>query len=158
MLRTAMLLMVLSGANANDARVETILCSSSFSAGAWDLLALARFGQTATERAAFVVRAADGSLTLVQWPFQSKFHRASYQGAIPRGTVGIVHTHPNAHPSPSAGDRQLAKRMAMPVLVLTRTAIAWTDGEHNSSRWMGAWTPDDAPRCGQTTAVVASLR
>jgi hypothetical protein len=160
MLRTAMLLMLLVSAKGTDARVEAVVCNSTFSAAAWDLLARGRFGRASTERAAFVVAAASGDVTLVEWPFQSKFQRASYDGVIPAGTIGIVHTHPNSCPNPSAGDSELARRMGMPVLVLTRTVISWTDGARTGSMWLGPWTVDDGPatRCGAKTTAVASLR
>jgi hypothetical protein len=46
------------------------------------------------EAAAFLVRDDDGSLSMVLWPRTEFSRKETFRGAIPLGTVAIVHTHP----------------------------------------------------------------
>ncbi len=88
-----------------------------------DLYAKGGYGRVAIERAAFLVADEKGTVRCELWPFAPEFQQASFRGAIPAGTIAIAHTHPNQLPSPSAGDRALAQKLGVPVLVLTRKGI-----------------------------------
>lgn len=94
------------------------------------LLEAAGYGRLPFERGAFLIREDDGTLTMAMWP-HAGFARAEWRGGIPRGTIAVVHTHPNDKPAhPSAGDVAQAKRIALPVLVVTpsRVTAAYPDG------------------------------
>jgi hypothetical protein len=110
----------------------------------WDLLRDAGYGQSTKERSAFLVTGADGELALVKWPYQATSMRASYRGAIPAGTVAIVHTHPNTVPNPSLGDAALARKLNLPVYVLTRSSVTRTDGRRIQLVVAGDWNPSRA--------------
>ena len=88
-----------------------------------DLYAKGGYGRVAIERAAFLVAGEEGTVRCVLWPFAPEFQQASFRGAVPAGTLAIAHTHPNHLPFPSAGDRALAQKLSLPVLVLTRKGI-----------------------------------
>ena len=81
----------------------------------WDLLRGAGYGLSTREHSAFLVTDANGNLQLVKWPWEATPMRATYRGTIPAGTVAIVHTHPNALPNPSHGDRALASSARLAV-------------------------------------------
>ena len=74
------------------------------------------------ERAAFVVRKADGQVGLVVWP-SSETDSAMWVGPIPEGTVAIAHTHPYWRPRPSNVDVVTARNVKMPVYVVTRSEV-----------------------------------
>lgn len=122
-------------------RSEEIACQSSVLSGFWRLLAQARFGEAQQERAAFVTRDEDGNYHLVFWPFLRELRRASYFGKFPRNVVAIVHTHPNGEALPSEGDRELARRIGLPIYVLTRTCVSRTTGKDIDTLWLGDWNP-----------------
>jgi hypothetical protein len=82
------------------------------------LLAEGGYGRFDRERAAFLIREAGGTLTLAPWPHGS-FRHASFRGAIPPRTIAILHTHPANAPQPSAQDRAEAKRLGIPIVVIT---------------------------------------
>jgi len=86
------------------------------------LLAEGGYGRIERERAAFLIREADGRLTLEPWN-GGDFRRAQFRGAIPAGAIAIVHTHPRLEPHPSMRDRQEAARLALPVIVVTPDAV-----------------------------------
>ena len=89
-----------------------------------ELLAAGGYGRLPHERAAFLIRESDGSLSAQPWPNGGHRH-ASYRGAVPARTVAIVHTHPKDEPRPSARDRQEARRLGLAVVVVTpESAIA----------------------------------
>jgi Prokaryotic homologs of the JAB domain len=83
-----------------------------------DLLARSGYGNLPFERAAFLIREADGTLTTQPWP-DASFRHATFRGAIPQRTIAIVHTHPKGEPRPSWRDRQEAKRLGIAVIVVT---------------------------------------
>ncbi len=86
------------------------------------LVARSGFGRMDVEAAAFLVRDSD-SWSVVPWGDTRRFREQQFTGAIPRGTVAIVHTHPRSLPSPSAGDYREAERLGMPIVVLTPRSI-----------------------------------
>jgi hypothetical protein len=94
------------------------------------LLEAAGYGRMPFERGAFLIREDDGTLTMAMWP-HAGFARAEWRGGIPRGTIAVVHTHPiGMSARPSAHDVAQAKRLALPVLVVTpsRVTAAYPDG------------------------------
>ena len=107
----------------------------------WDLLRSARYGQSINEHSAFLVRDANGDLQLVRWLGKATSMSATYRGPIPYGTVAIVHTHPKALPNPSDGDAALARKLNMPVYVLTRHSITRTSGGRMEIIAIGDWNP-----------------
>ena len=104
------------------------------------LLAESGYGRLPRERAAFLIRETDGSLTLEHWTHGSRRH-ATFRGTIPMGTIAILHTHPRGDERPSAQDRDEAARLRMPVVVITteRVVAALPDGEEVTlERWRPA--------------------
>lgn len=94
------------------------------------LFAEAGYGRLPHERAGFLLRENDHGLTFAPWQ-QGDFARASYSGAIPKNAIALVHTHPMSHSSiPSARDIAEARRLGMPVVVVSRdgVSVARTDG------------------------------
>ncbi len=93
-------------------------------ATAWydDLLADAGYGRLAHERAAFLIAERDGTLTLAPWSSRGVRH-ATFRGAIPARTLAVVHTHPRGEPRPSARDRDEARRLGLPVIVVTTDGV-----------------------------------
>jgi hypothetical protein len=86
------------------------------------------------EVAAFVVRRDDGSLNAVFWPHSANFRSEHYEGRVPAGTVAIAHTHPpQAGERPSRGDIEQAKKIGMPVYVVTRWNV-WVADAHGDVR------------------------
>jgi hypothetical protein len=84
-----------------------------------DVLRAAKLGITPLETAAFIEQRDDGSLVCELWPASHADHEASFRGAIPPGTVAIVHTHPLDWPLPSTHDTQESARLRIPIYVLT---------------------------------------
>ena len=102
------------------------------------LLAAGRYGWTGREVAAFVVR--NGVEThLVHWPTSEEPHMAKWRGAIPPGTIAIVHTHRNRDTKPSRNDIRTAARVRLPVYVITPTRITVTDGDGVYTLAKGRW-------------------
>jgi len=87
------------------------------------------------EQAGFVVRTESGAHELLRWP-SSGFYSAKWKGAIPDGTVAVIHTHPRQRPAPSAQDRAEAKRLGLPFYVVSRGALCVASGNtvHCASR------------------------
>lgn len=76
------------------------------------------------ERAAFLIQSRDGRLSLHHWPTDCQAMRKIYRGVMPWNTVAIVHTHPDARRRPSRGDFKEARRLTLPVCVVTRSGIS----------------------------------
>jgi hypothetical protein len=93
------------------------------------LLAESGYGRLPRERAAFLIRETDGTLTLEPWAPGGRRH-ASFRGQVPIGTIAILHTHPHGEERPSTQDFAEAKRLRMPVVVITagRVVAAMPDG------------------------------
>src|SRR5687768_771801 len=80
------------------------------------LFAEAGYGRMPHERAGFLIRESDGTLTFAPWSI-SAFARASFNGRVPANTIALVHTHPSSmSPRPSARDAAEARRLGVPVL------------------------------------------
>jgi proteasome lid subunit RPN8/RPN11 len=82
------------------------------------------YGHLPLEAAAFVVR--DGNTYACEmWPRAVTYHSASWSRRVPSNVVAIIHSHPADLPEPSVGDADLARRLGIPVVVVTpRTIIA----------------------------------
>jgi hypothetical protein len=135
------LLLVTLLAAANITSANDLVSDSRAMTQSWELLRAANYGQSARERSAFLVRKGDGQLELVRWQFGAESMRATYRGAVPAGTVAIIHTHPNGLPHPSRGDAELARKLALPVYVLTRHSVSFTDGSRTELVARGDWNP-----------------
>lgn len=104
----------------------------------WTLLATAGYGWSDREAAAFVVKTEEG-VRLVPWPRSPEPHKARWRGAFPAGTIAIAHTHPNRDTHPSRIDRRTAKRLRLPVYVITHSRITVTDGAADYTIARGRW-------------------
>ena len=81
-----------------------------------------------TEVAAFLVRDSNGVISAVRWPHTANRRSEHYEGAIPAGTVAIAHTHPlQADPRPSRGDIEQARKIGLPIYVVTRRNLYVVD-------------------------------
>jgi hypothetical protein len=98
-----------------------------------DLLAQGGYGRFQREHAAFLIRERDGSLTLEPWT-HSGFRHASFRGVIPARTIAILHTHPEGDPDPSSGDRAEARRLGLPVVVITPGSVIAADPSAGRTR------------------------
>jgi len=105
-----------------------------------DLLRHGRFGMSNTEEAAFLIRNAVGATFFLHWPGDGELNQATWNGPIPKGTVAIVHTHPNYLPLPSNRDNRVARAVEVPVYVITRTRITRTDGDKPMVVVDGDWS------------------
>lgn len=79
-------------------------------------------GLDEVELAAFIVRTPRGAFDLSNWPNRGIL-RAHWEGPIPVGAVGIVHSHPRNVPRPSLQDRAEAMRLKLPIYVVSRGAL-----------------------------------
>ncbi|HEX8409637.1 MAG TPA: Mov34/MPN/PAD-1 family protein [Thermoanaerobaculia bacterium] len=102
------------------------------------LLAESGYGRLPHERAAFLISEADGTLTTQPWEVTGIRH-ASYRGAIPQRAIAIMHTHPRGEPHPSSRDRAEARRLGIPVIVVTTEGViaAMPDGREARVRSAG---------------------
>lgn len=138
-MRTLMVLVALVGSlkiAAEDAAPDARTIALS-----WDLLRSAQYGRATREHGAFLVSDANGELRLVKWSGEATSMSATHRGRIPSGTVAIVHTHPNDLPNPSPGDAALARKLNLPVYVLTRRSITRTTGRGMEVVAVGDWNP-----------------
>ncbi len=105
------------------------LCSRNAAYFYADLLERGGHGRHPFEVAAFLIRESDGTLTTEPWLTRAIGH-ASYRGSIPKGAIAVLHTHPYRVPNPSAYDRTEARRISMPILVITPAGVeaAFPDG------------------------------
>lgn len=92
------------------------------------LLVEGGYGRLERERAAFLIREPDGTLTLEPWP-HGDFRHATFRGTVPARTIAILHTHPARSPEPSARDRAEAKRLGIPVVVITPSGVIAAMGD-----------------------------
>jgi len=98
------------------------LCRPEAAAHYARLLAESGYGRLPVEHGGFLIRESDGTLTFAPWP-RGSFQRASFHGAIPRGTIAVVHTHPRNLPRPSPHDVAEAMRLGMQIVVVTPGAV-----------------------------------
>src|SRR5439155_3487477 len=86
------------------------------------LNALASMTRYQSERAAFLVRRPDGRLTTLAWQ-AGENAEASYTGSIPLRCVAVIHTHPARSPQPSKHDLAEARRIGLPIVVITPQSV-----------------------------------
>ncbi len=85
------------------------------------------------EVAAFLVRDDDGGISCRLWP-SSFVSAARYDGSMPKGTFALIHTHPSRSPMPSRGDLEEAKRVGLPIYVLTPSQLSVVDANGTTTR------------------------
>jgi hypothetical protein len=117
-----------------------------------DLLRQGGYGRWNTERAAFLVVDESGEYRCVLWPAERGFYRESFRGAMPEGTVAIIHTHPAHLPDASTNDQRTAMRLGIPVFTLTPLNVYLTsaDGENVAvvtNRWWAPVSAASSTRC-----------
>ena len=99
------------------------LCGADAVAHYTALLEDGGYGRFSHERAGFLILESEGAVTLAPWNATAGFQRASHRGGIPAGAIAVAHTHPRGASGPSAGDRDLARRIGLPVVVITPDAV-----------------------------------
>lgn len=99
-----------------------------FAACADRILALAWYGRVEWERAAFLRIDDRGRFACDVWPSKLQFHSASWSGPTPDGTIAIIHSHPRTLPNPSVEDAAEARRLGIPVIVVTPQAVTMVAG------------------------------
>jgi hypothetical protein len=126
-----------------------VICDAKVLARSRQLLQQSRYGYDDRERAAWIVRAPNGALDTVTWPYGAAAYEATFTGSMPDGSIAIIHTHPNRSPYPSGGDEDLARRKRITVYVLTHSGITGTDGNGARAVRIGDWNPSSggAPHC-----------
>ena len=76
-----------------------------------------------SESAAFLTASGGGTLSVQPWPSGSGVWRERFEGVLPDGVVGVVHTHPVAWDRPSRGDVAEAIRIGLPIYVVSQWRI-----------------------------------
>jgi hypothetical protein len=107
-----------------------------------DLLQRGGHGRFGIERGAFLIRESDGTLTTEPWP-EFGHRQVRYRGPIPANAIAIMHTHPHEAPRPSAHDRAEAKKIGLPVLVITPMGVVAAFPDGRSEKIVKGW---DSPR------------
>jgi hypothetical protein len=80
------------------------------------------------ERAAFIRVSAGGDVRCQLWPLSLRRRSASFTGFVPPDTIAVVHTHPeDAGPTPSSRDVEEARRIGIPIFVVTRMGVRRVD-------------------------------
>jgi len=79
------------------------------------------------EVAAFIVRDANGAIASELWPHTANRRSEHFNGVVPAGTVAIAHTHPIFAERPSSGDIDQARKIGLPIYVITRWALYVVD-------------------------------
>jgi hypothetical protein len=139
--------LLLLTASSNALAEESLLDDPAMRASFAELVRDSGYGWWHTEEAAFVVRNANGGYRLVVWDTEREYQKRSFNGTIPRAAVAIVHTHPRDKPEASRGDRQTARLLAMPVVVLTplNIVVVGPDGRSvavvRNQRWLPSADP-----------------
>jgi hypothetical protein len=98
------------------------LCSPQAIVWYDELLAAGGYGRLPRERAAFLIRESGGTLTLQPWP-DGAFRHATFRGVVPPRTIAVLHTHPRGESQPSSRDRGEARRLGLPVVVITPEGV-----------------------------------
>jgi JAB domain-containing protein similar to deubiquitination enzymes len=93
----------------------------------------ARTGDPDGEMAAFLVREQDGRLRCLLWPRLARRRSEAFTGMLPLGVIAVVHTHPGVMPEPSRNDRTEAKRLGLPIYVLTSRTVFVADPDTGQS-------------------------
>ena len=98
---------------------EATIRGSEVSSCAARLLKDGGYGRMPFERAAFLVLKEDDAFECRVWPATFQNREAEWDGPLPDGTAAVLHTHPARFPNPSTGDAREARRIGVPVLVVT---------------------------------------
>lgn len=96
-----------------------------------DLLKAGGYGMRDQERAAFLIVRDDGSTGCMMWPKSNGYQSEHWDGPIPARAYAIAHTHPRAKPLPSVHDVDEARRLSIPIYVVTPSGVTST---HQSIR------------------------
>ena len=112
-----------------------LLCTPQADVWYDELLAAGGWGRLEREQAAFLIRERNDSLSLAPWPGGGHRH-ATFRGTIPERAIAVVHTHPRGESDPSHNDRAEARRLGIPVVVVTPEAViaAMPDGTTTAVR------------------------
>ena len=108
--------------------VAAMLARSDVRSCAARVLKAGGYGHLPLEAAAFIVREGE-SVRCEMWPRSPSFHSTSWMGRMPEGTLAIIHSHPATIPQPSVQDMDLARRLRIPVLVVTPRGVTAADDE-----------------------------
>ena len=106
--------------------VNAMMQSREVADGFDNLIRMAGYGKRSDERAGFLVLV-NGHIQLQEWPANNRYHAAEWNGSIPAGTVALAHTHPQQYPDASVQDRSEAKRLGIPIFVLTPQSVVMID-------------------------------
>jgi len=130
-----------------------VLCTPQADVWYDAMLASGGWGRLAREQAAFLIRERNDALSLEPWP-DGGFRHASFRGRVPERAVAILHTHPREEPEPSAHDRAEAKRVGLPVVVITPDAViaAMPDGTISVVRTLRPASGTDLARLSRRTS------
>lgn len=88
------------------------------------VLELGGYGNLPIERAAFLIYRDDGVFDCLLWPVTNEQQAAHWQGPAPVGIAAVVHSHPSRIPYPSPDDAYEARRMSVPIFVVTRRHVS----------------------------------
>ena len=106
------------------------------------------------EHAAFLVRASDGNLSCVQWPYANWERARIYRGVIPEGTVAMIRVQAWRHQRPTSEDIAQSVRNGLPLYTLTNWNIYAVDpasGETveivSREDWSSGLTASASGRC-----------
>jgi hypothetical protein len=83
------------------------------------------YGHLPLEGAAFLILEGD-AFECAMWPRTVAFHAQTWGGRVPDNTAAIIHSHPADLPEPSGGDTTLAKKLGIPVFVVTPRGMTRT--------------------------------
>jgi len=117
------------------------------------------------EKAAFLALRADHSVQCIDWPSTREFKQAQWSGPMPSGVVAVAHTHPLSSPFASPDDVKLARRIRMPIFVLTpnMVSVVHADGRVEmlvyGKEWISALRKSPSPQASAVPShVVKDLR
>lgn len=85
------------------------------------------------ETAAFLVRDTAGDVQCLAWPLTNESRKESFSGAIPLQTIALVHSHPSMDRLPTAHDKDVARALHLPMIVLTQSNITLFDPDSNET-------------------------
>ena len=84
------------------------------------------YGRLPIEGAAFLIANRD-AFECRMWPRSPGFHSQEWRARVPENAVAIIHSHPAHLPDPSWADMQLAKRLRLPIFVVTPRHVTHTE-------------------------------
>jgi hypothetical protein len=109
---------------------ERIMQNREVTSGFATLVKNAGYGRRADEQAGFLVVDDAGHFRVVSWPVSNRHHAQEWRGAIPDGTIAVAHTHPVESPYASVHDCDEARRLGMPIFVLTPESVVLIDARN----------------------------